>query len=175
MTLNTLFLHHLVGSLLFCGALAFRDPASLSNIEPAYTTVPTQSGAGAPLQPAETLQLTDDVVGRIATQQITREHAVYFAFPNSAIGNKRLALQAAKSLCKAFPGDARWPDEDIWETFNALLDGALIPTIPIAAPCYDTKWGPKDAAKCDSAVSRSGDANFQYVFLHPALIPAAKG
>lgn len=46
-----------------------------------------------------------------------------------------------------FPGDAEWPSERAWETFNGLFGKALIKTVPIAAPCYQN-LGVYDAEKC---------------------------
>lgn len=39
--------------------------------------------------------------------------------------------------CKVFPGDAEWPSEAAWDVLNRTLGGALIKTVPIAAPCYN--------------------------------------
>src|SRR5690349_21447305 len=49
--------------------------------------------------------------------------------------------------CKVFPGDAAWPSDAVWKTFNASVGGALIKTVPLAAPCYKS-WPQYDAAKC---------------------------
>ncbi|KAK7192541.1 hypothetical protein DPSP01_006483 [Paraphaeosphaeria sporulosa] len=38
--------------------------------------------------------------------------------------------------CKTYPGDPDWPSDLTWKTFNTSLSGALIATIPEAAPCY---------------------------------------
>jgi len=50
--------------------------------------------------------------------------------------------------CKAFPGDASWPSDVAWKAFNSSLGGALIKTIPLAAPCYNNWPQARDAAKC---------------------------
>ncbi|KAK4209641.1 6-hydroxy-D-nicotine oxidase [Rhypophila decipiens] len=49
--------------------------------------------------------------------------------------------------CKVFPGDAAWPSQAVWGDFSKLLGGALIETIPIAAPCYEN-LGIFDREKC---------------------------
>ena len=136
-------------SLLFWPAIVAAQVASLSSIDPAATSVPYVVLSGAPLQAAETLQLSDAVTSRIANDEATKEYAQYFAFDNSTIDN------AARSLatCKAFPGDLTWPINLVWDVFDALLGGALIPTIPIASSCYDTKWGKKDPTECASVAS----------------------
>jgi hypothetical protein len=122
------------------GILAQASP--LSSIEPAGAPIPITSAAGAPLQAAELLQLTDEVVERLETEDETTDYASYFKFEDSAV------RRTASASCKTFPGDAAWPKDIIWEIFNVLLGGALIPTKPAAASCYDSKWGMKDAAKC---------------------------
>ena len=136
-------------ALLFWPAIVAAQVASFSSIDPAATSVPYVVLSGAPLQAAETLQLSDAVTSRIANDEATKEYAQYFAFDNSTIDN------AARSLapCKAFPGDLTWPINLVWDVFDALLGGALIPTIPIASSCYDTKWGKKDPTECASVAS----------------------
>ncbi|KAF2746115.1 FAD-binding domain-containing protein [Sporormia fimetaria CBS 119925] len=142
--------------------LSLNWAVSSANIEPAATTVPSSHAAGAPLQAAETLQLTDGVIDRIASDDTTAEYAEYFAFPNSRISsNGRLARRAASARCKTFPGDAHWPKQIIWDIFNLLLGGALIPAKPSAASCYDSQWGPKDAGKCANVL-----ANFRTPLFH---------
>ena len=135
-------------TLLFWPATVAAQPASLS-IDPAATSIPYDAFSGAPLQAAETLQLSDAVISHIASDKATKEHAHYFAFDDSTIEN------AARSLapCKTFPGDPTWPIKQVWDVFDALLGGALIPTVPIASSCYDTKWGKKDTIECASVVS----------------------
>ncbi|KAF2661194.1 FAD/FMN-containing isoamyl alcohol oxidase-like protein MreA [Lophiostoma macrostomum CBS 122681] len=50
------------------------------------------------------------------------------------------------SRCKNYPGDADWPSEEKWNSFNASLGGALIKGIPPAAACYNGTY--YDADKC---------------------------
>jgi hypothetical protein len=64
-------------------------------------------------------------------------------------------------LAKTFPGDPNWPKDIVWDVFNLMLGGALIPTKPIAASCYDSQWGKKkNAAKCTDIISNFTDAYF---------------
>ena len=139
--------------LLLLGATAVAQSSTSLDIEPAATTIPATSAAGAPLQEGETLQLTDAVVDRVASDEATADYAEYFAFPNSTVSSARLARRAATASCKTFPGDPGWPVDILWDIFDLLLGGALIPTVPLAAPCYDTPWGKKDTAKCSKLVS----------------------
>jgi len=49
--------------------------------------------------------------------------------------------------CKVFPGDALWPLQKVWDIFNTTLGGALVQTVPLAAPCYNS-WPERDEATC---------------------------
>ena len=72
--------------------------------------------------------------------------AELFRFYNEADTSTKLTSEGA---CKVFPGDASWPSDATWETFNgALGNNALIKTVPLAAPCYNA-WD-YDQAKCAS-------------------------
>jgi hypothetical protein len=128
--------------------LASSEPSTNLRIEPAVTKIPTTIAAGASLQESETLQLTDEVVARLSADQITSEFAEYFTFENSAIASGTRKQHGASATCKTFPGEPTWPGDNVWKVFSELLGGALIPTVPIAASCYDTQWGEKDANKC---------------------------
>jgi len=56
------------------------------------------------------------------------------------------------STCKVFPGDDYWPDESKWALLDRLTGGALIKTVPLAAPCYA---GPDyDAERCAVVTSQ---------------------
>ena len=144
--------------------------SSFLQVEPAATSVPVTAPAGAPLQEAETLQLTDAVVERLASDQATAEYAEYFAFDNSSFANPAHARRAAAAECKTFPGDPTWPKNIIWDIFNVLLGGALIPTKPVSAPCYDSKWGKMDAARCADVTK-----NFTNAYFHTDDPTSSKG
>lgn len=92
---------------------------AVADIKPAVAIVAETEAAGAPLQSSEIRQLTDEVVDRIASDELTAGHH-------------------ATAACKIFPGDPGWPVESVWNVFNALLGNALIPTKPLGAPCYDS-------------------------------------
>ncbi|PVI01102.1 FAD binding domain-containing protein [Periconia macrospinosa] len=139
-------------------AHAQSSSAVVTDVEPAATAVSQTEAAGAPLQTAESLQLTDEVVDRIVSDNATSEYAAYFAFEDSPVSleNRRRTTQS----CKTFPGDWNWPADIIWDIFDLLLGKALIPTKPLGAPCYDSQWGKKDATKCANIVSNMTSANF---------------
>lgn len=130
------------------------------DIEPAATSVPVTAPAGAALQEAETLQLTDAVIDRLASDEATAEYAEYFAFDNSSAANPAHVRRAASTACRTFPGDPTWPKKAVWDVFNALLGGALIPTKPVAASCYDSTWGKKDPARCADVSTNWTNAYF---------------
>ncbi|KAI1859837.1 hypothetical protein JX265_010286 [Neoarthrinium moseri] len=58
----------------------------------------------------------------------------------------------ASGGCKVFPGDAAWPSSDEWNALDDALGGALIKTVPLAAPCY-REWEVYNAAKCEAIVA----------------------
>src|SRR5690606_32588724 len=65
--------------------------------------------------------------------------------------------------CRSFPGDESWPSSDVWDTFDEVLGkGALIPTVPLAAPCYES-WEVYDEETCSSIQENFSDPYFQSV------------
>jgi hypothetical protein len=139
----------------FSPAVIFAQSPTFAYIEPAATKVPAAIVAGAPLQPAETLQLTDQVVERLKSDGNTSKFAHYFSFDNAPYGEDPAA-------CRTFPGDSDWPKDDVWEMLNILLGGALIPTVPVAASCYDTQWGNKSATKCAAVANNFTNPLFHH-------------
>ncbi|EAQ88320.1 hypothetical protein CHGG_04939 [Chaetomium globosum CBS 148.51] len=64
-------------------------------------------------------------------------------------------LNAKKEKCRVMPGDAAWPSQQTWDKFNTALGGALIETVPLAAPCYSNR--PEyDAAACAEVTAKWG-------------------
>jgi hypothetical protein len=137
-------------------------PSAVTNIEPAVTRVPTTSAAGAPLQHPEKLQLTDQVVARLFANSSTAEVAKYFSFENNPGSTAARIKRVSTSACRTFPGDAAWPKDQVWDIFSSLLDGALISTVPIAASCYDTQWGKRDATECTNVANNFTNPLFHH-------------
>jgi hypothetical protein len=106
--------------------------------------------------------LTDELLKRVLETSKTTEHAHIFAFDNGTAINQEVLKSGA---CKAFPGDATWPSSRLWDAFNKTIDGALIKTVPIAAPCY-RNLGLYDAEKCAAIQRDFTNAYFQYVIIH---------
>ena len=140
-------------------AAIFARSSSFLDVELAATSVSVTAPAGAGLQEAETLQLTDSVIERLASDSVTAEYAEYFAFDNSSFANPARVRRAASAACRTFPGGPTWPKKSVWDIFNALL-GALIPTKPAAASCYDSQWGAKDTARCGEVSTNWTNAYF---------------
>jgi hypothetical protein len=106
--------------------------------------------------------------GRV--KSVSAEDAAVFGSLDSTENNKLASERAAKLSCKVFPGDRDWPSEKLWRSLDGFLgaDGKstarkLIPTVPIAAPCYDTEWGKKDPATCANIAGNFTNAALQYV------------
>lgn len=62
--------------------------------------------------------------------------------------------------CKPHPGDSTWPSQEAWDDFDKALGGALITTVPLAAPCYDN-WGSYNSDKCMSIANNWTDPYLQ--------------
>ncbi|KAF1949395.1 FAD/FMN-containing isoamyl alcohol oxidase-like protein MreA [Byssothecium circinans] len=107
-----------------------------------------------PLFQYETKQLTDAIVASLPTTDQR-----LFGFDDTAVNS---SLFRRSGECKVFPGDEEWPSEETWDRFDELIDGALIPTVPLAAPCYKS-WGVYDPAKCAAIMN-----DFRNPYLHEA-------
>ncbi|KAF2019530.1 FAD-binding domain-containing protein [Aaosphaeria arxii CBS 175.79] len=144
-----LALHHLVplGSLLACGTYG-----RLTELAGASSSKP--EAANAPLSQAETFQLTEGLIQQIWEDPRASQIANLLSFYQGS--NTRSARNAKNSSCKTFPGDDNWPTIGEWDTLNDLLGGALISSAPVAAPCYNSAWGPKDLSKCNEVIRRFG-------------------
>ncbi|KOS23052.1 hypothetical protein ESCO_003775 [Escovopsis weberi] len=75
-----------------------------------------------------------------APWRLHREHAPLFAFNTTG-------PVVRSGECKVFPGDDGWPSQEEWDALDSVLGGALIKSVPIAAPCY-RDWGRYDAEEC---------------------------
>lgn len=115
--------------------------------------VSSNSVAGAPLFTSETLQLTDEALSSLPSDQ-----RALFEFGSNSSSN--LATRSSGG-CKTFPGDKSWPSEIIWKLFDRVLGaGSLIKTVPIAAVCYpsETEY---DSAKCDEITNNWNNSYLQ--------------
>tara|TARA_R110002060_G_scaffold9940_5_gene14841 strand:+ start:810 stop:1103 length:294 start_codon:yes stop_codon:yes gene_type:complete len=69
-----------------------------------------------------------------------------FSFEDSPANG--LKKRTVFGKCKTYAGDFLYPSTLVWKIFDILLGGALIKTVPYAAPCYDD-FGNFNKAKCD--------------------------
>lgn len=106
------------------GLVQRQDEATATVTEAAASTVTSSPD----LLPFETVQLTESDL-----EPLNETLTSLFAFDDTASAN---LTERSKVSCKTFPGDALWPAKWIWDIFDILLGGALIETVPIAAPCY---------------------------------------
>jgi hypothetical protein len=96
----------------------------------------------------ESVQLDEDALSRLRADKFTAKHARLFAFDSGEIGEHGGRLRSGE--CKSFPEDASWPSAEAWAALDkALGQNALMPTVPLAAPCYRS-WGIYNETKCDS-------------------------
>ncbi|KAF2115630.1 hypothetical protein BDV96DRAFT_599210 [Lophiotrema nucula] len=105
----------------------------------------------------ETIQLTEEALSSLRTAPKTSAVKSLLNFDHD------IDTHANRS-CKIIPGDADRPSQSTWSAFNESLNGSLIAAVPIAAPCYETKWGRKDAAKCNDIVSKFKTSSLQYLY-----------
>lgn len=103
---------------------------------------------------AENLQLTDAVISNLTNLAVT--NISLFGFADESAPSKR----AVAGECKTFPGDASWPDDVVWNVFDLLAGGALIETVPLASPCYDS-WGNYDAETCAYITDQWSNSSLQ--------------
>jgi len=139
-------------AILFLPAIVSGQDAP-SSLTPAEAVVNNPS---AHLLGAETLQLTDAVLDNIAQDNATRGYANFFHFESNDTIVKRQSL-----TCKTYPGDKLWPSKLVWGVFDLLLGRRLLTTEPIATPCYDSAWGTKNLAGCNTLVARFTKATTQ--------------
>ena len=97
-----------------------------------------------PLFPYEENPLTDEGYEKLIRDKGAKSKARLFAFDD---GSPPDPDRLKSGACRVFPGDKDWPSLSTWETFDKLLGGALIKTVPIAASCYKN-LGLYDEAKC---------------------------
>ncbi|EEA26652.1 hypothetical protein TMatcc_005071 [Talaromyces marneffei ATCC 18224] len=146
-----------IGSALLLGAALVNGQTSTTtstSIAPAQQTVSPNSDSGVPLNTAETVQLTTEVLQNLTTQ-LNDTTVSYFNFGNDSTSTTKRSTTG----CKVFPGDRAWPIGLLWDIFNLLLGGRLIKTVPSASPCY-SGWGNQNSAECASINSEWTDSHF---------------
>lgn len=56
-------------------------------------------------------------------------------------------VAANADFCRYLPGDQNWPSRATWSSFNQSIDGRLVATVPLGAPCHGAAY---NKAKCDA-------------------------
>ncbi len=129
-----------------------------NTVAPAVALVPGKpANLGVDLFLSERQQLTESVLANLTRLNLTSVSK--FAFPDGSHQQQGIA-ETSRSRCKIFPGDKDWPPDEEWEVLSVLTGGALIKTVPLAAPCYNS-WPERDPAKCAYVNSKWTDPLFQ--------------
>lgn len=95
-------------------------------------------GVAAAVSTATTISMDSDVWTRV---NIDTNNTPPWARSNQT---------ASSVTCRCYPGDDCWPSLSTWDAFNRTIGGRLIATVPLAAACHDSTFGPYDAGKCAS-------------------------
>lgn len=110
-----------------------------------------------PLFEYETTSLTKERLEDLLAEAGISDDAPLFAFDD---GTQKTNPGSSRPACKVFPGDAEWPSQSTWHNFDELLGGALIETVPVAAPCYNN-LGVYDAERCAAVRDSFANPYFQ--------------
>jgi hypothetical protein len=140
-----------IAILFFAGSTAAKHV-----ISPADPSAPPASAAGIGLFGFETNQLTNAILQELADTTPETDILSLFGFENGT-------FDARNDTCKSFPGDANYPDQATWSLLNDVLGDALIPTTPIAAPCYASS-NKYSVAQCADISTRFTTSELQFVF-----------
>jgi hypothetical protein len=73
------------------------------------------------------------------------------------------------------PGDASWPSQETWTLFNSTLGGALIESVPLAAPCYSNWPQQHDVAACAYVREHWNDPHMHVEDPTSAMFPLYQG
>jgi hypothetical protein len=132
--------------------------AMFPDIAAAATKVPVTSVAEAPLLEAETLQLTNEVIERLANDSVTSDYAEYFAFDDA---NGSWTRHASSTPCKNL---SRRPQLAQRHRMGCVQSDARWGINSHEAHCGImlrlTMRQKKNAAKCTDIISNFTDAYF---------------
>ncbi len=111
---------------------------------------------------------------QLADSSVSASDAALFGFGSDVGATQASKPSPATPSCKVFPGDSSWPSQTVWDRFNTTLGGALIKTVPLAAPCYNN-MPQHDAAKCQVVRDRWNDPHFHVEDPTSAQFPLYQG
>lgn len=100
------------------------------------------------------VQLTDAIIANLTGVGLS--NASLFDFSTNSSD-----LRKREPSCKVSPGDKAWPATIIWEIFDLLTGGALISTVPLAAPCHADWPAYENSAECLYITDYWGNSNIQ--------------
>ncbi|PYH91117.1 oxidoreductase [Aspergillus ellipticus CBS 707.79] len=152
-------------------SIASAQSAAVS-LGPAATTVTTSPSAAPPYFSGEAVQLTDEVLVKVAAALKNETLSRVFAF--GATNGTSAAVNGSRHSCKVLPGDAAWPAGSTWSIFDQLLGGSLIKPAPLAAYCYPD-WPQYDADKCSDITTDWFDGYFQSSDPASIMLPLYEG
>ncbi|KAJ9427164.1 hypothetical protein FOXG_04017 [Fusarium oxysporum f. sp. lycopersici 4287] len=118
----------------------------------------------------ETFQLTDTSLS--ALDEIDPSHASLF-YPNST-SKGRSTTHHVLGKCKTFPEDRNWPSSSVWKLLDLITGGALIKTVPIAAPCY-RNLGSYDKVECSRVVDQWSNSSLHIADPSSVMWPLYQG
>ncbi|KAM5341951.1 hypothetical protein ACJ41O_014982 [Fusarium nematophilum] len=140
-----------------------QTPANSDNVDEASEVV-----TGNYL-PEEKIQLTDAALANLTDLQLSNVSVLYF---DDTTATKRSLSSLPK--CKTFPGDLLFPGTLIWNVLDLVTGGAVIKTVPIAAPCYDD-FGVYDAARCGEVVDNWSNSSLHIADPTSVMWPLYQG
>ena len=94
-------------------------------------------------------QLTSEELLRLHSSRETPGSSGIFSFDDGSDKTGRL-IQSGE--CKAFPETSSWPSQSAWNELGNAIGSSLIPTTPLAAPCFKI-WSVYNAEKCKAIQS----------------------
>ncbi|KAK1226895.1 hypothetical protein PQX77_010111 [Marasmius sp. AFHP31] len=72
----------------------------------------------------------------MAISRMTRFLALSFVVLSPSLSS----LAFEDRSCRILPSDDAWPDQGVWDAFNASVDGRLIKVVPDGSPCHDPEF-----------------------------------
>ncbi|KAL2128688.1 hypothetical protein VTI74DRAFT_8837 [Chaetomium olivicolor] len=106
---------------------------------------------------------------------IAASDASLFRFGDGATTTSTVTSRTNSPKCKLLPGDPSWPSPRTWSVFNATLNGALIQTVPLAAPCYANWPSHYNPAACSALRAQWSDPHLHVADPSSAMFPLYQG
>ena len=121
------------------------------------STVPADStDSGYDYFGSETSQLTSDVIANLTDLTLSNISLFDFASTTSGSTDKR-----STPSCRAYPGSHDWPSDKAWKVLDLLVGRALIKSVPLAAPCFNSWPKVRDEETCAYIKAHWPESRFQ--------------